>query len=74
VDVLRRFRQLLAEHRRPENRPWTGAEIERATRGEVSRFYVAKLRRGEVADPSFRKYVAISRAMGIPLEEWLQYP
>lgn len=74
MDVPRGFRQLLAEHRRPDDRPWTGAEIERATCGEVSRFYVAKLRRGEIADPSFRKIVAISRAMGVPLEEWLRDP
>ncbi len=51
---------------------WTGAEIERAMREEVSRFYVSWLRLGLIDDPGFKTIVAISRAMGIPIEAWLE--
>ena len=66
--MANRFRHFLRTRRRPDGSAWTGAEIERATRGEVSRFYVSRLRRGLIDDPGFKKIVAISRAMGIPIE------
>lgn len=37
----------------------------------MSRFYVSRLRRGLNNDPGFDRIVAISEAMGVPLEEWL---
>lgn len=66
-----RFWHFLGTWWRPDGSAWTGAEIERATRGEVSRFYVSRLRRGLIDDSGFKKVVAISRAMGIPIEAWL---
>ena len=67
-----RFRHFLRTRRRPDGSAWTEAEIERATGGEVSRFYVSRLHRGEIDDPGFKKVVAISRAMGIPIQAWLE--
>lgn len=69
-----KFRHFLRTRRRSDNSAWTGADIERATRGEVSRFYVSRLRRGKTDDPGFKKIAAISRAMGIPIQAWLEDP
>ncbi|MDP9475473.1 MAG: hypothetical protein M3R38_07245 [Actinomycetota bacterium] len=69
-----RFRHLQRTYRKADGPAWTGAGIERATRGEVSRFYVSRLRRGLIDDPGFKKVVAISRVMGIPIEAWLEDP
>lgn len=70
MDMGERFRHLQRTYRRPDGSAWTGAEIERATGGEVTRHYVSKLRNGYYGDPGFKKIAAISRVMGIPLEEW----
>lgn len=69
-----RFRYFLRTRRRPDGSARTGAEIERARHGEVSRFYVSRFRRGLIDDPGFKKIVAISRAMGIPIQAWLEDP
>ena len=65
-----RFRKVHRIYRRSVGSAWTGAEIERASGGEVSRHYVSKLRHGYYEDPGFGKIAAISRVMGIPLEAW----
>lgn len=70
-EKFRRFRRI---YRHPDGTEWTGADIERATRGEVSRFYISRLRRGQIKDPAFSKIAAISRVMGIPLGEWTRDP
>ena len=70
MEMGEKFRKFQRIYRHPDGSPWTGAEIERASCGAVSRGYVSKLRNGYYRDPSFRKIAAISRAMGIPLEAW----
>jgi transcriptional regulator with XRE-family HTH domain len=70
MEMGEKFRRFQRLHRHPDGSPWTGADIERATSGTVTRHYISKLRNGYYKDPSFRKIAAISRAMGIPLEEW----
>lgn len=65
-----KFRRFQRIYRHPDGSPWTGADIERASGGEVTRHYISKLRNDYYKDPSFRKVAAISRAMGIPLEAW----
>lgn len=70
----RKFRWLSSRYRRPDGRPWSGAEIERRTGGFVSRSYLSKLRTGHIQDPSFERIAAISRVMGIPLAEWDREP
>jgi hypothetical protein len=67
------FRHFLRTRRRSDESAWTRADIERAMREEVSRFYVSRLRRGLIDDPGF-KVVAISRAMGSPIEAWPDDP
>ena len=55
-------------YRRRDDSLWTGADIERAARGEVTLHYMSKLRNGYYKDASFGKIAATSRAIGIPLE------
>jgi hypothetical protein len=74
MDMAQKFRTFLQTYRRADGSRWTGAELERATRGEVSRFYISRFRRGLIKDPSFTKTIAISRAMGIPLKAWTAGP
>jgi hypothetical protein len=69
-----RLRHFLRIRRRPDGSVWTGADIERATREEVSRFYVSNLRRGKIDDPGFKKIAAISRVMDIPIQAWPEDP
>lgn len=70
MEMGERFRRFQRIYRHPDGSPWTGTDIERATRGAVTRHYVSTLRNGYYRDPSFRKIAAISLAMGIPFEEW----
>ena len=69
-DCGRAFRRLLERHRRGDGSKWGGKSIERATRGYVPHQYVGHLKAGRIEEPSFGKIYAISRAMGIQLEEW----
>ena len=64
------FRRLLERYRRDDGSNWGGKSLERATRGYVSHRYVGHLKAGRIKEPSFGKIYAISRAMGVPLEEW----
>ncbi len=76
-DWGRAFRRLLERHRRDDGSKWGGKSLEsleRATGGYVSHQYVSHLKAGRVKEPSFGKIYAISRAMGVPLEEWIADP
>lgn len=68
----RKFEELREQHRRDDGSRWSGAALERATGGKVTVSWVSKLSRGEYQDPGFSKVAAISRAMGVSLEEWLE--
>ncbi len=70
ADWARRFERILDRYRREDGSRWTGAAIERATRGEVKRNYVSALKNGRIAHPSFEKLDAISSAMGFPVAAW----
>ena len=59
------FRRLLERYRRDDGSKWGEKSLERATRGYVSHRYV-----GHLKEPGFGKIHAISRAMGVPHEEW----
>ncbi|MGF1473895.1 MAG: helix-turn-helix domain-containing protein [Rubrobacteraceae bacterium] len=65
---------MLQRYRRDDGSKWGGKSLERATKGYVSHQYVGHLKAGRIKEPSFGKIYAISRAMGIPLEEWLDEP
>lgn len=71
-DWAKVFERLLERHRRDDGSKWNGKSLERATGGRVTHQYVGQLRRGEIGEPGFGKIVAISRAMGASLEEWLE--
>lgn len=66
------FAKFFRTHRGADGSSWTGADIERATHGHVSSFYVSRLERGRIKDPSFARIVAISRVMRIPLHTWFE--
>ena len=61
---------MLERHRRDDGTKWGGKSLERATGGYVSHQWVGHLKSGRIQEPSFGKIVAISEAMGVPLEEW----
>lgn len=64
------FRFLLEKYRREDGSTWSGAHVENATNGVVPARYFSQLKRGIIKEPSFTKVLAISRAMGISIEEW----
>lgn len=65
---------MLERHRRDDGTKWGGKALERATGGYVSNQWVGHLKSGRIKEPGFGKIVAISRAMGVPLHEWLEEP
>lgn len=69
-----RFESLRDRYRRDDGSRWTGAAIQRASDGDVKSSWVSDLSRGEIAQPSFPRIVAVSRILGIPdehiIEEW----
>lgn len=64
------FEELLERHRRDDGSRWGPKSIERASGGYVLYQYVSHLRAGRISQPSFARILAISEAMGIPLEAW----
>lgn len=69
-DWGQRFRFLLEKYRREDGSVWSGADLEHATNGVVPARYFSQLKRGIIKEPSFTKVLAISRAMGMSLEDW----
>ena len=61
-------------YRHDDGTRWGGKTLERATGGYVSHQWVGHLKSGRIKEPGFGKIVAISRAMGAPLEAWLEDP
>ena len=70
MQVAERFERLLETYPRPDGRPWTGAELQRATGGVVTRSYVTNLRKGRIESPGHDKMEAIARAVGFSPAEW----
>lgn len=70
MDWAHIFEELLDEYRRDDGSKWSGAALERATQGALSRNYISAMRRGEIKEPSLARIIIISEAMGIPLDEW----
>lgn len=68
----RKFEELRDRYRRDDGARWSGSALERATGGKVNASWVSKLATGKYEEPGFSKIVAISRAMGLPLEAWLE--
>jgi transcriptional regulator with XRE-family HTH domain len=68
--VSERFARLLVLYRRPNGSEWGGQDLESATGGVVSRFYVTNLRKGRIDSPGLDKLKAIAEAMGFPPQLW----
>ncbi len=68
--VAQRFERLLGTHPRPDGSPWTGADLQRATDGVVTRSYVTNLRKGRIESPGYDKMDAIAKAVGFPPAMW----
>ncbi|MGB3633310.1 MAG: hypothetical protein WA982_04670 [Rubrobacteraceae bacterium] len=49
-----------------------GREPGIATKSYFFHHYVGHLKAGRLKEPSFGKIYAISRAMGVPLDEWVR--
>lgn len=70
--VATKFEMLLERYRHPDGRKWSGAEIQNATGGVVTRSYVSMLRKGHISNPGFDKLRAMAKAMGFPPEVWFE--
>ena len=68
--VAERFEKLLGAYPRPDGRAWTGADLQRATGGVVTRSYVTNLRKGRIESPGHDKMEAIAKAVGFPPAMW----
>lgn len=72
MDWGEKFERLRNQYRREDGSKWTGAALERATDGRVSAHFVSALRRDRIQDPGIEKVWAMSRVMGIPMDEWFE--
>ncbi len=70
MHVAERFESLLKAHPHPDGHLWTGADLQRATGGIVTRSYVTNLRKGRIENPGHDKIEAIAKAMDFPPALW----
>jgi hypothetical protein len=59
-------------YRHADGHKWTGAELDDATGGVVTRSYVTNLRKGRIENPGYEKMRAIAKAMCFPSEVWFE--
>ncbi len=72
MHVAQKFEHLLDTYRRADGHKWTGAELDDATGGVVTRSYITNLRKGRIENPGYEKLRAIAKAMGFPPEAWFE--
>jgi hypothetical protein len=72
MHVAQRFEHLLDTFRRPDSSRWTGQQLDEATGGVATRFYVTNLRKGRIENPGYEKMLAIAKAVGFPPEAWFE--
>jgi transcriptional regulator with XRE-family HTH domain len=72
MHVAQRFEHLLDTYRRPDGHKGTGAQLDDATGGVVTRSYVTNLRKGRIENPGYEKMRALAKAMGFPPEVWFE--
>jgi transcriptional regulator with XRE-family HTH domain len=72
MHIAQKFEALLEMYRRPDGRKWTGAELDDATGGVVTRSYVTNLRKGRIENPGYEKLAAMAKAMGFAPEVWFE--
>ncbi len=64
--VAELLNRLFDEHRRPDGREHTYQDIARATNGELSPTYLAKLRSGHIANPGRHHLLLICKFFRVP--------
>jgi transcriptional regulator with XRE-family HTH domain len=72
MHIAQKFEALLEMYRRPDGHRWTGAELDDATGGVVTRSYVTNLRKGRIDNPGYEKLRAIAKVMGFAPEVWFE--
>jgi transcriptional regulator with XRE-family HTH domain len=70
MHVAQKFEHLLDSYRRADGHKWTGAQLDDATGGVVTRSYITNLRKGRIENPGYEKLRAIAKAMGFAAEVW----
>jgi hypothetical protein len=68
MHVAQKFEHLLDTYRHADGHNWTGAELDKATGGVVTRSYVTNLRKGRIENPGYEKMRAIAKVMGFAPE------
>jgi hypothetical protein len=72
MHVAQKFEHLLDTYRHADGHNWTGAELDKATGGVVTRSYVTNLRKGRIENPGYEKMRAIAKVMGFAPEVWFE--
>jgi transcriptional regulator with XRE-family HTH domain len=72
MHIAQKFEHLLDTYRHADGHKWTGAELDEATGGVVTRSYVTNLRKGRIENPGYEKLRASAKAMGSPPEVWFE--
>jgi transcriptional regulator with XRE-family HTH domain len=70
MHLAQKFEHLVDTYRHADGRKWTGAELNDATGGVVTRSYVTNLRKGRIENPGYEKLAAMAKAMGFAPEVW----
>ena len=72
MHIAQKFEHLLDSYRHADGHKWTGAQLDEATGGVVTRSYVTNLRKGRIDNPGYEKMRAIAKAMGFAPEMWFE--
>ena len=72
MHIAQKFEHLLDSYRHADGHKWTGAQLDEATSGVVTRSYVTNLRKGRIDNPGYEKMRAIAKAMGFAPEMWFE--
>ena len=72
MHVAQKFEHLLDSYRRADGHKWTGAQLDDATGGVVTRSYSTNLRKGRIENPGYEKLRAIAKAMGFAPQVWFE--
>ena len=72
MHVAQKFEHVLDTYRHADGHKWTGAQLDDATGGVVTRSYVTNLRKGRIENPGYEKLRAIAKAMGFAPQVWFE--
>ena len=72
MHVAQKFENLLDTYRHADGHEWTGAQLDDATGGVVTRSYSTYLRKGRIENPGYEKLRAIAKAMSFAPQVWFE--